>query len=199
VDQGSENGTYVNNQRVSWVELKDGDKIQAGPFTLLFSMDNARTEPANLPSEEERPSDEVKSDNYFDAAHAVRYPAEYLEGIALFNAGHYFDAHEIWEEIWLCSSGETKVFYQMLIQSAVALHHYERGNARGARGMYNNVIEKMSQLPSFYMSLDLTGFSGLFKEFFAELIENNNEAAPPTDKPRPHIRLLSGDTADWSL
>jgi hypothetical protein len=200
VDQGSENGTYVNNQRVSWVELKDGDKIQAGPFTLVFAMDNARTEPLNLPSEGE-PDTEVKSrsENFVNAGHAGMYPVEYLEGIALFNAGRYFDAHEVWEEIWLRASGDTKVFYQMLIQSAVGLHHYERGNARGARGMYNNVTEKIGQLPSFYMSLDLADFSRQFKVFFVELIENNNEAAPQTHKPRPYIRLLSDDTAEWSL
>src|SRR5204862_3147329 len=87
------------------------------------------------------------------------YPREYLQGIEDFNAGRYFDAHEIWEEIWLRSSGDTKLFYQMLIQAAVGLHHYERGNARGARGMNTNVTDKLGRLPSAYMSLDLVEFA----------------------------------------
>jgi hypothetical protein len=87
----------------------------------------------------------------------------------------------------------------MLIQAAVGLHHYERGNARGARGMHANVVDKLDRLPSFMMSLDLSDFSRQFRSFLAELIENNVEAPPAADKPRPRIRLLSRDTADWSL
>ncbi len=29
-----------------------------------------------------------------------RGSAEYLEGIALFNAGYYWEAHEVWERLW---------------------------------------------------------------------------------------------------
>lgn len=124
------------------------------------------------------------------------YPAEYLEGIEHFNAQRYFDAHEVWEEIWLHSSGDAKVFYQMLIQAAVGLHHYERGNARGTRGMYANVTEKLQRLPSCFMSLDLVDFLRQFKTFLAELIENQNEAAPGPDRPRPMIRLVEDEPVD---
>ena len=136
--------------------------------------------------------------SYFDVITAGLYPVEYIEGIQHFNAGRYFDAHEVWEEIWLRSSGDTKVFYQMLIQTAVGLHHYERGNARGARGMHANVIEKLGRLPAVFMSLDLVDFSRQFRTFLAELIEKNNEA-PPTDEPHPQIQLLSRDSGEWSL
>ena len=84
----------------------------------------------------------------------------------------------------------------MLIQAAVGLHHYERGNCRGARGMHKNVVEKLQRLPSFYMSLDLKDFSRQFTGFFAELIEDNNEAPLSAEKTRPFIQLLSGDTND---
>jgi uncharacterized protein len=126
-----------------------------------------------------------------DAEHERIYPREYMEGIEHFNARRYFEAHEIWEEIWLRSVDDTKLFYQMLIQAAVGLHHYERGNTRGGRGMHKRVIEKIQLLPSFYMSLDLADFSEQFRNFFADLIENNIEAAPSADKPRPCICLLS--------
>jgi len=65
--------------------------------------------------------------------------------------------------------------------------------------MHANVVDKLDRLPSFLMSLDLDDFSRQFRGFFAELIDNNDEAAPPADRPRPRIRLLSRDTADWSL
>jgi len=197
VDQGSENGTFANNERVSWVELKPGDKIRAGPFTLVFEMGSNRAESSDGAAI--APADgEPRDPSYFDVITAGLYPVEYIEGIDHFNAGRYFDAHEVWEEIWLRSSGNTKLFYQMLIQAAVGLHHYERGNARGARGMHANVVEKLSRLPAAFMSLDLDDFSIQFIAFLADLIENNNEA-PPVDKPRPQIRLLDRDSGEWSF
>lgn len=189
VDQGGENGTYVNGERVSWVELKEGDNIRAGPFTMFFEDADAQTEAGQAQAAGE--SESESRTLAFDATAIETYPREYLQGIEDFNAGRYFDAHEIWEEVWLRSSGDTKVFYQMLIQAAVGLHHYERGNARGARGMHVNVIEKLGRLPSVFMSLDLDDFSRQFKVALEALIDNNNEAAPPDDKHRPRIELLS--------
>jgi predicted metal-dependent hydrolase len=193
VDQGGENGTYVNGERVSWVELKAGDNIRAGPFTMIFEDADARTEAGQSPGagDSQSPSRGLA----FESTAIETYPREYLQGIEDFNAGRYFDAHEIWEEVWLRSSGDTKLFYQMLIQAAVGLHHYERGNARGARGMHANVIEKLGRLPSVFMSLDLGDFSSQFKGALEELIDNNNEAAPPDDKHRPRIELLK-DSAE---
>jgi uncharacterized protein len=193
VDQGGENGTFANGEPVSWVELKDGDNIRAGPFTMVFEANDKPAETAQPPAVQESPS--KSREPAFDSTTMETYPREYLQGIEDFNAGRYFDAHEIWEEIWLRSSGETKVFYQMLIQAAVGLHHYERGNSRGARGMHANVIEKLGRLPSVFMSLDLAGFSRQFKIALSELIDNNNEAAPADDKHRPTIELLE-DSAD---
>ena len=197
VDRGSENGTHANGERVTWIELKDGDRIQVGPFTLIFEA--SEHAPPALPQGPGQIDDRSDADASLDTARSGIYPRHYLEGIEHFNAGRYFDAHEVWEEIWLKSSGDTKLFYQMLIQAAVGLHHYERGNARGARGMHAYVIDKLSRLPSFMMSIDLDVFSREFRNYFAQLIENNNESVPSEDIPRPQIKLLSRDTTDWSL
>ena len=199
VDQGSGNGTFANSERASWVELKDGDKIQAGPFVLTVEMTYAQTEAGQTPLVDGPPNGEARSGEAFDSVTARLYSPQYMEGIEHFNAGRYFDAHEVWEEAWLLASGDTKLFYQMLIQAAVALHHYERGNARGARGMHANVTEKLKRLPAVFMSLDLVSFSRQFRAALAELIDKNNEAAPPDHRHWPQIRLLGRDTEDWSL
>jgi hypothetical protein len=201
VDQGSGNGTYVNDERVSWVELRDGDRIQAGPFTLIFkTTDEHDQAAATFEAENSRPveSHEQGDRQPYDSGHERIYPGEYLKGIDCFNARDYFDAHEVWEEIWLRSTGEAKLFYQMLIQAAVGLHHYERDNFRGARGLYKNVVEKLQRLPSFYMSLDLADFSRQLRVFFSELIENEVERPIPADKPRPTIHLLGSDNDDYA-
>jgi hypothetical protein len=106
------------------------------------------------------------------------YPREYLMGIEHFNDGRYFEAHEIWEEIWLRSSDEAKTFYQMLIQAAVGLLHFERGNYAGACGMYGNVIEKLAALPGVFMSLDVVDFERRFRDFFEPLKEAGWQTLP---------------------
>jgi len=61
--------------------------------------------------------------------------ARVAEGIRLFNAGDYFEAHEAWEDAWHASAGRTKATLQVLIQLAVALEHEKRGNRVGAGRM----------------------------------------------------------------
>src|SRR5262249_11859142 len=112
----------------------------------------------------------------------------YLDGVIHFNAGRYFEAHEIWEEIWLRSSGEEKLFYQMLIQSAVGLYHFERNNWSGARGMHRRVTEKLAALPRLYMSLDLADFERQFNTLLKPLIEEGLEAPQP-QVARPALEL----------
>ncbi|HEX5735440.1 MAG TPA: DUF309 domain-containing protein [Blastocatellia bacterium] len=199
IDQGSGNGTFANGAKISWLELKDGDRIQAGPFSLVVDLPAKNDQPLvnrHVSSDTTSPLDGADTNASSDKTHERIYPREYIQGIKLFNRKQYFDAHEIWEEIWLRSSGDTKLFYQMLIQAAVGLHHYERGNSRGARGMYKNVCEKLTRLPSLFMSLNLAEFERQFKSFFADLIENENETTLPPDLPRPLICLSATDSND---
>jgi predicted metal-dependent hydrolase len=46
------------------------------------------------------------------------------EGIALFNQGRFFAAHEAWEEIWRSTTPEPRDLFQGLIQVAAALHQF---------------------------------------------------------------------------
>jgi predicted metal-dependent hydrolase len=189
VDEHSGNGTFVNGQQVSWVEMKNGDKIQAGPFVFSVELSGGEAQEAGSTVDLEEHGDESP----MDERHGSLYPREYLEGIRFFNTGGYFDAHEIWEEIWLRSSGDTKLFYQTLIQAAVGLHHYGRGNMRGARGMYKNVMEKLERLPDLFMSLDLEKFRIQFASFFTDL---ELEEAPAGDRQPPTIRLVKDELED---
>lgn len=196
VDLESINGTFANGERVSWVELKDGDTIKAGPYALLFEEAAESGPPDDSTSEDQASSTSKTRDekqHSFKVEHERLYPRQYLEGIEHFNTRRYFDAHEVWEEIWLHASDQTKLFYQMLIQAAVGLHHYERGNMRGASGMFQNVVAKLQRLPAIYMSIDLIEFARQFKGFLAELVENESEAADSAGKERPVIDLMDAD------
>lgn len=59
-----------------------------------------------------------------------------LEAAAqLFDAGLYFEAHEVLEPHWRRASGDAREALQGLIQIAVGHQHRVNGNARGARSL----------------------------------------------------------------
>ena len=76
---------------------------------------------------------------------AETYDPLYLKGIAYFNACEFFEAHEVWEDLWKSYSGELRLFYKGLIQAAVALHHFGNGNIRGARKVYFSSRDYLEQ------------------------------------------------------
>jgi uncharacterized protein len=68
---------------------------------------------------------------------AEPYDPRYLEGIEHFNKCDFYEAHEVWEDLWQDYSGASRKFYQGLIQVAVCLHHFGNGNTRGAVKLYH--------------------------------------------------------------
>lgn len=82
----------------------------------------------------------------------------YLEGVALFNRGEFFDAHEVWEDLWReCASADRR-FYQALIQAAVAAYHWGRGNAAGATRLYSSGRRYMEPYRPAYLGLAVDAF-----------------------------------------
>lgn len=80
----------------------------------------------------------------------------YYQGVALFNAGRFFEAHETWEEIWRpLPECPKRTFYHGLIQLAVAWEHFRRSNPTGVRRLYRNFRRKFAALDSPFMGLDL--------------------------------------------
>lgn len=81
----------------------------------------------------------------------------YLAGIAQFNDGLFFDAHDTWEEIWrLTLDKQREQFYRALIQTAVTLELLRRGRAIGVRQVFLTSQELFKGLPSVFMGLDIT-------------------------------------------
>jgi predicted metal-dependent hydrolase len=104
------------------------------------------------------------------------------EGIDLFNEGKFFECHEAWEEVWKRSDGEDKLFYQGIIQAAVAILHAQRGNLTGAASMYAKASSKLDHLPPVHMGVALADMRDALKEFFA--IALKGESLPSLPKLR---------------
>jgi hypothetical protein len=82
----------------------------------------------------------------------------YLEGIRLFNEHDFFEAHEVWEDVWHMAYGLKHDFYQGLIQCAVALEHYRRSNPRGVISLYKSYQGKFRDVPPLFMGLKVAEF-----------------------------------------
>src|SRR5262245_24084509 len=66
------------------------------------------------------------------------------QGLLLFNEGRFYDAHEVWEDLWRATADPPlKTCYQGLIQAAVGLHHLERRNQTGARSQLGKSIRNL--------------------------------------------------------
>lgn len=105
------------------------------------------------------------------------YQESYLEGIRLFNTGHFWHAHEQWEECWLRSSEPDSTFYKGIIQAAAALVHWQKGNPRGLHLNWAKSRPKLASLPSPYMGLDLAVLLIAMDDFEAR--SPDTHAQPP--------------------
>lgn len=79
----------------------------------------------------------------------------YLQGIEYFNECDFFEAHEVWEDLWSEIQGYPRKFYQGLIQVAVCLHHFGNGNIRGARKLYHSSCTYLSEYQPLYEQLNV--------------------------------------------
>jgi len=112
-------------------------------------------------------------------------PAQYLRGIELFNAGRFFESHEAWEEIWLESEGAERELLHAMIQSAAALHHFQRGNLKGASSVYRRARSRLATLRSNILLLDTRDFADQIGRFF-DAVLNRQDPIPSL----PKVRLL---------
>src|SRR5436190_22156974 len=98
------------------------------------------------------------------------YEPRYLGGILFFNEEDFFEAHEVWEGLWMECAGPERGFYQGLIQSAVALYHFGNGNLRGAVKLYHSSRDYLGRYGEAYLGLDLVDFRAQMDRCFAEAL-----------------------------
>jgi len=119
------------------------------------------------------------------------YPLLYLEGIRLFNECEFFEAHDVWEELWSDHRGDSRKFFQGLIQAAVALYHFGNGNVRGARKLYHSSRAYLQPYSPRHRGLDVQKFTADMDACFAELIASVDEQPAVEINPEliPEIEL----------
>jgi predicted metal-dependent hydrolase len=82
---------------------------------------------------------------------------EFNRGLDLFNRAHFFDAHEVLEDVWraLPRDRPLRRHLQGMVQLAVAFHHQSKGNHVGARSVLERAMRNISGADSSFPDLDL--------------------------------------------
>jgi predicted metal-dependent hydrolase len=95
--------------------------------------------------------------------------ADFNRGLDLFNRAHFFDAHEVLEDVWRSiprdlpddlsrdrpSSRHLRLHVQGMVQLAVAFHHQSKGNQVGARSVLERALRNLNGADSSFPDLDL--------------------------------------------
>jgi len=76
-------------------------------------------------------------------------------GIALFNSGKFWEAHEAWEEIWKNHPEDGRFFIQGLIQLAAAYHQLGKKVYRGVVIHLKQAQERLKLFPSDFLGINV--------------------------------------------
>jgi predicted metal-dependent hydrolase len=115
--------------------------------------------------------------------------AALAEWLRLLNEGQYFEAHEVLEAPWLRAAAPQRAFLKGLIHVAVALLHYQRGNAHGARVKARSARRYLEPFAPAYAGIAVDDLLRQLAEQVSPL-----EALPPGASfprpPRAALRVL---------
>ena len=94
-------------------------------------------------------------------------------GILLFNAGEFFECHDVLEDFWGELTCPEKPMFQGLIQAAVSLFHFEEGNLGGARKMFTSCRVYLMPFAPSCAGIDIERLLGDLDACFMELMDDH--------------------------
>jgi predicted metal-dependent hydrolase len=114
-------------------------------------------------------------------------------GIRDFNAGRFFEAHEVWEDLWHGYRGSDRTFLQGLIQAAAGFYHLQTANPKGARSQLAKSGTKLRQYAPSHWGIDVDRLLQQLHGHLAALDQNPEDA--PGDIQRTEIAIHAERTS----
>src|SRR5437879_1821791 len=112
---------------------------------------------------------------------------KFQKGVEQFNHGHFFEAHETWEEIWLPAPEPERTFLQGIIQLAAAFHHYMRSNRCGAESLLAAGLKKLDRFPEKHRGLELEALRAAARRWIAALAAGHDPGREQLPRIRPSL------------
>jgi len=103
--------------------------------------------------------------------------AQFESGFREFSQGRYFEAHDIWEDLWHGLRGPDRRFLQGLIHLAVGAYHFECQNQPGAASQWGKATVKLNQYPAGHWGVDTRAWLEWIEQF-------RNRQTTATDLPK---------------
>ena len=76
-------------------------------------------------------------------------------GVAAFNCGDWYGCHDDFEAVWHETQGRLRTVLQGILQIAVAHHHLERGNQKGATVLLGEGLGRLAAAEPCELGLDI--------------------------------------------
>lgn len=80
---------------------------------------------------------------------------QFHAGIAEFNCRRFFEAHEVWEDLWHGYRESDRIFLQGLIQIAAGCFHLQSDNLNGAFSLMGKGLAKLEPYGKAHAGLDV--------------------------------------------
>ena len=105
----------------------------------------------------------------------------FFDGLQAYEEKDFFEAHELWEELWSEYYLDDKTFIQGLIQLAVSFVHLGNGNLNGAKSLLNKSADKFSSFSGVHRGINIDNLK-------KKIMEIKNE----------YEQLMTVDEFDWA-
>ena len=105
----------------------------------------------------------------------------FFDGLWAYKEKDFFEAHELWEELWSEYYLVDRTLIQGLIQLAVSFVHLGNGNLNGAKSLLNKSAEKFSSFSGVHRGINIDNLKN-------QIMEIKNE----------YEQLMTVDEFDWA-
>ncbi len=116
-------------------------------------------------------------------------PPGVRKGIALFNAGAYYEAHEVIEEEWHAERGPIRKLYQGLLQIGIGVYHARSGNRSGAVIKLTGGIGRVSGFLPAAAAIDTAALVADAQSYLARIGAADGDAVAMRRFVPPQIRF----------
>ncbi len=101
---------------------------------------------------------------------------KFIEGIALYNSGRFFEAHEALEDVWrsVPIDNPSRLHCQGMVQLAVAFHHQSTGNFAGAASVLERAVRNLDRAEETFGDLNIGKLRAMLKPWQRYFSEVNN-------------------------
>lgn len=111
----------------------------------------------------------------------------------LFNTGDYHRCHDAFEDIWVESGGDQKVYYQGLIQTAVAYHKIRTRVFSGAKALFERGMEKLERTRHLVTPVRTDLFLHAARENYQKMLDLGEAGLDRFDESTfPQIHYIEG-------